>query len=129
MYETEDALIAGMIKGEDAAFRSAIKQYQVSMIDLARNLVGEKIADEVVQEAAGGVRDRQLQAELGDGQRLVPGRRVRAVADEAGRGVGPGADPAVDAGHGAVSKALLGAEGVAGVNAEPEPQSYSTSQI
>ena len=43
MYETEDALIAGMIKGEDAAFRSAIKQYQVSMIYLARNLVGEKI--------------------------------------------------------------------------------------
>lgn len=51
MYDTEDALINGMIQGEDAAFRSAIKQYQVSMIYLARNLVGDKIADEVVQEA------------------------------------------------------------------------------
>lgn len=39
------------MNGEDAAFRSAIKQYQVSMIYLARNLVGDKIADEVVQEA------------------------------------------------------------------------------
>lgn len=51
MYETEDALISGMIQGEDAAFRAAIRQYQTSMIYLARNLVGEKIADEVVQEA------------------------------------------------------------------------------
>ncbi len=51
MYETEDQIIAGMIQGEDAAFRAAIKQYQVSMKYLARNLVGEKIADEVVQEA------------------------------------------------------------------------------
>lgn len=51
MYESEDALIQGLVNGEDAAFRAAIKQYQVSMIYLARNLVGDKIADEVVQEA------------------------------------------------------------------------------
>ena len=51
MYESEDALIDGMIRGEDAAFRAAIKQYQVSMKYLALNLVGETIADEVVQEA------------------------------------------------------------------------------
>ncbi|MBL6690391.1 MAG: RNA polymerase sigma factor [Pseudomonadales bacterium] len=51
MYESEDALIKGLVNGEDAAFRAAIKQYQVSMIYLARNLVGDKIADEVVQKA------------------------------------------------------------------------------
>ena len=51
MYNSEDALIDGMIRREDAAFRAAIKQYQVSMKYLAMNLVGEKIADEVVQEA------------------------------------------------------------------------------
>lgn len=51
MYDSEDALIQGLINREDAAFRAAIKQYQVSMIYLARNLVGDKIADEVVQEA------------------------------------------------------------------------------
>lgn len=51
MFETEDALIEGMIQGDNAAFRAAIKRYQVSMKYLATSLVGEKIADEVVQEA------------------------------------------------------------------------------
>ena len=51
MFDTEDALIEGMIQGDNAAFRAAIAQYQVSMRYLASNLVGEKIADEVVQEA------------------------------------------------------------------------------
>lgn len=51
MYESEDAIIEGMIQGKDDAFRAAIKQYQVSMKYLARSLVGDKIADEVVQEA------------------------------------------------------------------------------
>ena len=51
MYDTEDALIDGLINREKAAFRTAISQYQVSMKYLAFSLVGNKIADEVVQEA------------------------------------------------------------------------------
>ena len=51
MYDSEDALIEGMIAGENEAFRTAISQYQTSMKYLALRLVGDKIADEVVQEA------------------------------------------------------------------------------
>ena len=51
MFEYEDELIAGIIEGSDTAFRVAISQYQVSMLYLATSLVGQKIADEVVQEA------------------------------------------------------------------------------
>ncbi|MGV0034305.1 MAG: RNA polymerase sigma factor [Candidatus Azotimanducaceae bacterium WSBS_2022_MAG_OTU7] len=51
MFNSEDELIAGMIDGNDTAFRVAISQYQVSMMYLAASLVGQKIADEVVQEA------------------------------------------------------------------------------
>jgi RNA polymerase sigma-70 factor, ECF subfamily len=51
MFDTEDKLIAGMIEGKDTAFRVAISQYQLSMMYLATSLVGQKIADEVVQEA------------------------------------------------------------------------------
>ncbi len=47
----EESLIEGMINGDNEAFRQAISQYQASMTYLARSLVGEKIADEVVQEA------------------------------------------------------------------------------
>lgn len=50
-FDTEDALIEGMIQGDNEAFRAAIMKYQVSMKYLAYNLVGNKIADEVVQEA------------------------------------------------------------------------------
>ncbi|MBT4163082.1 MAG: RNA polymerase sigma factor [Gammaproteobacteria bacterium] len=49
-FETEDALIEGMIDGQNDAFRTAISRYQTSMKFLAISLVGEKIADEVVQE-------------------------------------------------------------------------------
>jgi RNA polymerase sigma-70 factor (ECF subfamily) len=51
MFEYEDELIAGIIEESDTAFRVAISQYQVSMLYLATSLVGQKIADEVVQEA------------------------------------------------------------------------------
>lgn len=51
MYEQEQSLIDGMIRKDDAAFRYAIKQYQPSMLYLAHSFVGNKIADEVVQEA------------------------------------------------------------------------------
>lgn len=51
MFETEEDLIAGMARGRDDAFREAITRYQSSMKYLARSLVGDKLADEVVQEA------------------------------------------------------------------------------
>jgi len=51
MYEQEQELISGLVRKEDAAFRQAIKQYQSSMLYLAHSFVGNKIADEVVQEA------------------------------------------------------------------------------
>ncbi len=51
MFETDDALIAGMVEGSDAAFREAIVRYQASMKYVATSIVGNKIADEVVQEA------------------------------------------------------------------------------
>ena len=51
MYEDEVALIEGMVAGRDDAYRAAIRTYQSSMRYLAASLVGEKIADEVVQEA------------------------------------------------------------------------------
>lgn len=51
MYNDEAALIAGLVAGHDDAYRAAIRAYQSSMRYLARSLVEEKIADEVVQEA------------------------------------------------------------------------------
>lgn len=50
-YEDETSLIQGMVARQDSAYRAAISQYQASMTYLAISLVGEKIADEVVQEA------------------------------------------------------------------------------
>ncbi len=51
MYQEEQALIDGLINKEEAAFRFAIKKYQPGMKYLAYSFVGNKIADEVVQEA------------------------------------------------------------------------------
>lgn len=51
MYEQEQELIRGLVRKEDAAFRQAIKQYQSPMLYLAHSFVGNKIVDEVVQEA------------------------------------------------------------------------------
>lgn len=50
-YKTEHALIAGMLEQDEKAYRYAVTKYQSSMLYLARSIVGEKIADEVVQEA------------------------------------------------------------------------------
>ena len=50
-FETENALIEGMIKQDEAAYRHAVSCFQSSMLYLARSIVGDKIADEVVQEA------------------------------------------------------------------------------
>jgi len=47
----QQELIGGLVRKEDAAFRQAIKQYQSSMLYLAHSFVGNKIADEVAQEA------------------------------------------------------------------------------
>ena len=51
MYEDESALIAALIQKREDAFRTAIKRYQSAMLHLANSIAGEKIGDEVVQEA------------------------------------------------------------------------------
>ena len=44
-------LIAGLLASDENTFRLAIRRYQSGMKSLAGSIVGEKIADEVVQEA------------------------------------------------------------------------------
>lgn len=51
MDAEESALIAALMDKQEAAFRAVIRQYQPAMLHLARGIVGDKIADEVVQEA------------------------------------------------------------------------------
>ncbi len=50
MYQDEQTLIEGLINKEEAAFRAAITRFQPAMLQLARGIVGDTIADEVVQE-------------------------------------------------------------------------------
>lgn len=80
MYEQEQALIEGMIRKDDAAFRYAIKQYQSSMLYLAYSFVGHKIADEVVQEA--WVSAMQALAKF-EGRSSLKTWLLRIVANEA----------------------------------------------
>ncbi|MDH5230824.1 MAG: RNA polymerase sigma factor [Gammaproteobacteria bacterium] len=47
----EQELIEQLLAGEEAAFRQIVTDYQGIMLQLARNIVGDAIADEVVQEA------------------------------------------------------------------------------
>lgn len=51
MYATEEQLIAGLLNKEEAAYREAVRRYHATMKYVALTLTGEKIADEVVQEA------------------------------------------------------------------------------
>lgn len=51
MDEDDAALVAALINKEEAAFRTAIRRYQPAMLFLANSIAGEKIGDEVVQEA------------------------------------------------------------------------------
>ncbi|HKI74180.1 MAG TPA: sigma-70 family RNA polymerase sigma factor, partial [Pseudomonadales bacterium] len=51
MYESDAALVAALINREEQAFRIAIRRYQSAMLFLANSIAGEKIGDEVVQEA------------------------------------------------------------------------------
>ena len=51
MFEDENTLIDALLEKEEPAFRYAVAQYQPSMLYLALSMVGNKIADEVVQEA------------------------------------------------------------------------------
>ena len=50
-FETESDLIEAMAAERDDAFREAIRRYQSPMMAVAMSLVGDKLADEVVQEA------------------------------------------------------------------------------
>lgn len=47
----ENVLIAQLIAGDDKAFRWLIGQYQPLLINIARTIVGDVFADEVVQES------------------------------------------------------------------------------
>ena len=51
LYSDEKKLIAHLIEGEQSAFLFIVSEYQNIMISVARAIVGEAFADEVVQEA------------------------------------------------------------------------------
>lgn len=51
IFRDEATLIAGLVKQDEAAFRYAIRTFGGPMQHLAASIVGQKIADEVVQEA------------------------------------------------------------------------------
>lgn len=48
---TDHQLIDRLLASDESAYRHVVKTYHGSMVFLARRIVGEKIADEVVQEA------------------------------------------------------------------------------
>ena len=50
-YPTETALISGLLDRDETAYRQAVRTYHGAMRYLAASFVGEKLADEVVQEA------------------------------------------------------------------------------
>jgi len=50
-FKDEDTLIEALINKSEAAFRHAVTECQRSMLYLAHSMVGNKLADEVVQEA------------------------------------------------------------------------------
>ena len=49
--QDERALIKRLIKGEASAFEQVVSDYQNIMLSVARAIVGEAFADEVVQDA------------------------------------------------------------------------------
>ncbi|MFT5804247.1 MAG: RNA polymerase sigma-70 factor (ECF subfamily) [Candidatus Paceibacteria bacterium] len=50
-YPNEATLIKGLLDQHDAAYRQVISAHQNSMLQLAKSFVGDRYADEVVQEA------------------------------------------------------------------------------
>ena len=50
-YKDEQELIKHLLEGNENAFRYVVSNYQNSMLFVARSIVGNTIADEVVQEA------------------------------------------------------------------------------
>jgi len=50
-YMDEQQLINGLIAGDDRAFCAAISRFQRSMLTIARAIVGDAFADDVVQDA------------------------------------------------------------------------------
>jgi len=50
-YMDEQQLINGLIAGDDRAFCAAISRFQHSMLTIARAIVGDAFADDVVQDA------------------------------------------------------------------------------
>jgi RNA polymerase sigma-70 factor, ECF subfamily len=50
-FNDESNLIDALAQGNDAAFSHLIRQYQSTMLSLARSITGDTFADDVVQEA------------------------------------------------------------------------------
>jgi len=50
-FQNEDELIDKMLSGEQDAYRHAVKTYQPIMLQVAKAIIGEALADEVVQES------------------------------------------------------------------------------
>lgn len=49
--DDDEALIAGLVAGEDRAFCTLIKRYQSTMLAIARAINGDTFAEDVVQDA------------------------------------------------------------------------------
>jgi RNA polymerase sigma-70 factor, ECF subfamily len=50
-YTSENQLIAALIAQDDASFRQLIAQYQQLMLSIARAIIGDAFAEDVVQDA------------------------------------------------------------------------------
>ncbi len=51
MYDSDRTLIEALIRQDEQAYRYAVTEYHQGMLHLARSIIGERFADEVVQEA------------------------------------------------------------------------------
>lgn len=50
-FQNEDELIDELLSGEQAAYHHAVKTYQPLMLQVAKAIIGDAFADEVVQES------------------------------------------------------------------------------
>jgi RNA polymerase sigma-70 factor (ECF subfamily) len=51
IFKTDAELIAGMLAGESAAFEMAVAQYHNRMLTIAKAIIGDAFAEEIVQDA------------------------------------------------------------------------------
>ncbi len=50
-FQKEDVLIEKLLSGDESAYRYAVKTFQPVMLQVAKAIIGEALADEVVQES------------------------------------------------------------------------------